>query len=161
MATWNLQETFCHFLICNGGSCMQRQAEEVTQAIRDEITLLGVDRQMHTTRTRCNGRCADACVVIAYPEGIWYKDITPGLGRELVHRHAVGSRLEEQIVYSFDQRFEATGLSAVGQNKQSAAAARCERGITQDENRSDSDIVRVPGKRENDLPDPNTEGLFE
>lgn len=118
MTTWNLQETFCHFLICNGGSCMKRQAEEVTEAIRDEIILRGADRQIHTTRTRCNGRCSDACVVIAYPEGIWYKDITPELGRELVRRHAAGSRLKERIVYSFEQRFVATGISVAGQDKQ-------------------------------------------
>lgn len=155
MATWDLQETFCHFLICNGGSCMQRQAEEVTQAIRDEISLLGADRQMHTTRTRCNGRCADACVVIAYPEGVWYKDMTPELGRELVRRHAAESRLEERIVYRFEQRFVATGLSVAGQKKSSETVIRGERGSIQDENRSDSDIVGVPGKRENDLADPN------
>ncbi|MFM9277493.1 (2Fe-2S) ferredoxin domain-containing protein [Paenibacillus jiagnxiensis] len=117
MTTWNLEETNCHLLICNGSSCMRRQAEEVTQAIRDEIALLAADRQIHTTRTRCNGRCADACVVIAYPEGVWYKHITPELGRELVRRHAAGGRLEEQIVYSFDERFVSSGLSVTGQEK--------------------------------------------
>lgn len=122
MTTWNLQETACHFLICNGGSCMKKQADEVTLAIRDEIALLDADRQIHTTRTRCNGRCADACVVVAYPEGVWYKDISPELGRELVRRHAAGVRLEERIVYSFDQRFVATGLSVTGLEKPSRAA---------------------------------------
>lgn len=161
MATWDLEETFCHFLICNGGSCMRRQAEEVTQAIRDEIALLGADRQIHTTRTRCNGRCADACVVIVYPEGVWYKEVTPGVGRELVRRHAAGHRLEERIVYRFEQRFVATGLSVAGQEKQSVTAIHGKGGSTQDESRSDSDIVRVPGKRENNPSDPNAERLFE
>lgn len=121
MTTWNLQETACHLLICNGGSCMKRQADEVTLAIRDEIALLGADKQIHTTRTRCNGRCADACVVVAYPEGVWYKDIDPELGRELVRQHAAGSRLEERIVYSFDEHFVATGLSVKGLEKPSHA----------------------------------------
>jgi (2Fe-2S) ferredoxin len=118
MATWNLQETRCHLLICNGGSCMLRQGEEVTQAIRDEIASLKADKWIHTTRTRCNGRCADACVVIAYPEGIWYKDITPDLARELVRKHAAGERLQSQIVYSFDRQFVFSGNTVEGTEKE-------------------------------------------
>ncbi|MDF2653494.1 MAG: cobalamin biosynthesis protein CobW, partial [Paenibacillus sp.] len=102
---------------CNGGSCLKRQADEVTLAIRDEITMLGLDRHIHTTRTRCNGRCADACVVIAYPEGIWYKDISPEEGRLLVRNHISGERLEEKIVYAFDHAFVPTGRSVTGIDK--------------------------------------------
>ncbi|WP_036720684.1 (2Fe-2S) ferredoxin domain-containing protein [Paenibacillus harenae] len=114
MTTWNLQQTRCHLLICNGGSCMKRGGEEVTQAIRDEITKLGADKLIHTTRTRCNGRCADACVVIAYPEGVWYKDINPETGRQLVRRHVEGQQLEEQILYSFDRQFIASDRAVEG-----------------------------------------------
>lgn len=118
MTTWNLQQTQCHLLICNGESCMRRLGDEVTQAIRDEIKKLGVDATMHTTRTRCNGRCADACVVIAYPEGIWYKDISPEEGRALVRKHSKGERLEEKAVYAFDRQFVPTGRSAIGIEKE-------------------------------------------
>ncbi len=93
---------------------MKQGGEEVTQAIRDEVTKLGADKLIHTTRTRCNGRCADACVVIAYPQGVWYKNITPETGRLLVHKHLEGSRLEEQIVYSYEREFIASGLSIEG-----------------------------------------------
>lgn len=118
MTTWNLQQTRCHLLVCNGSSCMQRQADEVTLAIRDEISALGLDRHIHTTRTRCNGRCADACVVVAYPEGIWYKDMTPEEGRLLVRKHNAGERLEEKIVYEFDGQFISTGRSVAGIDKE-------------------------------------------
>jgi hypothetical protein len=43
MATWNLIGTKHHVLICNGGSCMRKGGEEVTQAIRSEIERLGLD----------------------------------------------------------------------------------------------------------------------
>lgn len=118
MTTWNLQETRCHLLICNGGSCMKKLADEVTLAIRDEISNLGVDRLMHTTRTRCNGRCADACVVIAYPEGVWYKDITPEEGRLIVRKHITGARLDEKVVYEYDRQFVMTGRTIEGIDKE-------------------------------------------
>lgn len=34
MATWNLERTNAHIMICNGASCLRKQGEEVTIAIR-------------------------------------------------------------------------------------------------------------------------------
>ncbi|WP_239617630.1 (2Fe-2S) ferredoxin domain-containing protein [Cohnella mopanensis] len=117
MSTWNLQGTSCHLLICNGGSCMRQQGEEVTVAIREEITRLEADRLIHTTRTRCNGRCLDACVVIAYPQGLWYKEMTPETGKQLVRKLVSGDRLETNLVYAFEPDAVATGASVTGIDK--------------------------------------------
>lgn len=117
MTTWNLEKTQCHLLICNGSSCLRQQGEEVTQAIREEITRLGADAYIHTTRTRCNGRCQDAAVVVAYPEGLWYQQMTPELGRQLVQCQVAGEPMRENLVYSFDGRFIATGIGKTGIDK--------------------------------------------
>ena len=84
MATWNLSNTKHHVLICNGSSCNREGAEELTQAIRKEISDRELDDTIHTTRTRCNGRCHDKCVAIAYPTGTWYKDLKPEDSSRLV-----------------------------------------------------------------------------
>ncbi|APH05063.1 (2Fe-2S) ferredoxin domain-containing protein [Bacillus weihaiensis] len=103
MTTWNLSETKHHVLICNGSSCMRKGGEEATQAFRDEITKLDLDSTIHTTRTRCNGRCKDACVAIVYPEGTWYKGLTPELSREIVQQHLVkGEIVEEAVIYQYE-----------------------------------------------------------
>ena len=72
MTTWNLNQMQRHLLICNGATCMGAGAEEVTKQIRDEIRKNRLDEMIHTSRTRCNGRCKDKCVVIDYPKGTWY-----------------------------------------------------------------------------------------
>lgn len=118
MATWNLSDTEHHVLICNGGSCMRRQGEEVTQAIREELAIQGADAQIHTTRTLCNGRCEDACVVIAYPEGIWYRGVTPELGRQIVKQHLLeGNPLPGQISYTYQNGFVRNGQATEGVSK--------------------------------------------
>lgn len=105
MTTWNLTGTKHHVLICNGSSCMRKGGEEVTQAIRDEIKRLNLDEQIHTTRTRCNGRCKDACIVIAYPEGTWYKAATPEEGRSIISEHLAGGKMiEDAVIYQFDKK---------------------------------------------------------
>ncbi|MFE5321359.1 ferredoxin [Paenibacillus sp. NPDC056579] len=122
MATWDLSKTSHHVLICNGGSCTRKEADEVTLAIRNEIAAWGADDSIHTTRTRCNGRCEDACVVTVYPQGVWYKSITPDLGRRIVREHLLqGHVLEEHLVYTYDKVFVATGLGAAGTTREEAA----------------------------------------
>lgn len=98
---------------------MRKGGEEVTLAIRDEIAAQGAAAQIHTTRTRCNGRCEDACVVIVYPEGVWYKEITPELGREVVKRHLTGGpALEELMIYSYDgESFSRSAHASEGKSK--------------------------------------------
>jgi (2Fe-2S) ferredoxin len=104
MTTWNLNGVKSHVLICNGSSCMRKGGEEVTQAIREEITLLNIDTQIHTTRTRCNGRCKDACIVIVYPEGRWFKEVTPELGRKIVQDHLQkDTSLMDSVLYEYDE----------------------------------------------------------
>ncbi|CAM3629770.1 (2Fe-2S) ferredoxin domain-containing protein [Brevibacillus invocatus] len=102
MTTWNLSGTKHHMFICNGGSCMKQQGEEVTQAIREEIKLRSADSLIHTTRTKCNGRCENACVVMIYPQGVWYQNVTPELAKRIVSEHVLGGRpQEEHLLYTY------------------------------------------------------------
>ncbi|WP_328135226.1 (2Fe-2S) ferredoxin domain-containing protein [Brevibacillus reuszeri] len=116
MATWNLSQTVHHVLICNGGSCMRKGGEEVTVALRESITRAGLDDVVHTTRTRCNGRCEDACVVIVYPEGIWYENVTPDHAEQLVEQHLrKGEPVESLLTHRFKpDGFERTATARTG-----------------------------------------------
>ena len=99
MTTWNLQGMQKHLLICNGSTCMGAGAEEVTLAIRDEIAKQKLDEQIHTSRTRCNGRCRDKCIVISYPEGNWYSVPDGNVGRGIV----TDSIADEHRIYTMGQ----------------------------------------------------------
>ncbi|MFC3885005.1 ferredoxin [Bacillus songklensis] len=115
MATWDLSETKHHVLICNGSSCNQVGAEELTQAIRKEISHRELDDTIHTTRTRCNGRCHDKCVVIAYPTGIWYKDLKPEDSPLFVDSLITGEDCTGKVSHSFNgQGFERADGVVIG-----------------------------------------------
>ncbi|CAM3791238.1 (2Fe-2S) ferredoxin domain-containing protein [Mesobacillus zeae] len=120
MTTWNLSGVNSHILICNGSSCMRKGGEEVTEAIRREIAELNLDSRIHTTRTRCNGRCKDACIVIEYPEGTWYKEMTPELGRRLARNHIESDQgLHDSVLYSYEdsQYVQISSESEKGKDK--------------------------------------------
>ncbi|SET55105.1 ferredoxin [Paenibacillus sp. NFR01] len=118
MTTWNLHGTRSHLLVCNGSSCKKARGEEVAEAIEREIEKQGADSRIHTTVTHCNGRCADGCIVIAYPEGLWYKDMTPKLGKKLVRGLLQGEAMEENLLYTYDEGLKAVdGRGAKGKKK--------------------------------------------
>lgn len=98
MTTWNLNQMQRHLLICNGATCMSAGAEEVTKQIRDEIRKNRLDEMIHTSRTRCNGRCKDKCVVIDYPKGTWYSVQNEETSRAIVQDTAE----ESSIIYSVE-----------------------------------------------------------
>lgn len=102
MTTWNLNGTKKHVLICNGSSCMRKEGEEITLAIRDEIKILELEQQIHTSRTKCNGRCKDACVVVVYPEGNWYSATSTEVGRSIIKSYLdLTVDLDNSLIYSF------------------------------------------------------------
>lgn len=91
-----------HLLLCNGKSCTRAGAEDVTKAIRNEIKEQGLQKEVHTTKTLCNGRCMDSCTVVEYPRGNWYKKMTPELGRKLVRELIKGNRSSHCMSYNYD-----------------------------------------------------------
>ncbi len=118
MTTWNLQGTVNHLLICGGSSCRKHKGEEVAEAIEDEIEKQGAASRIHTTVTECNGRCSDACIVISYPEGVWYKEMTPKAGKKLVRKVLQGEQLEDHMLYTYDGGLRAaTEKGAKGKRK--------------------------------------------
>ncbi|MDQ0252748.1 (2Fe-2S) ferredoxin [Evansella vedderi] len=119
MATWVLRETTHHVFICNGGSCTKAGAEQLVQAVRKEIGERGLDGRIHTSRTLCNGRCQDKCVLISYPEGYWYKEMTSEDAPPFVESLLTGEIMEEKLSLSFDgSGFQPTEGTFVGIDKQ-------------------------------------------
>jgi (2Fe-2S) ferredoxin len=124
MATWNLSGTKHHVFMCNGSTCMSQGAEDVTRAIREEIAANGADGIIHTTRTRCQGRCEDACVVTVYPQGSWFKAATPELGRRIVSEHLLqGEMMQEHMSFTYSDMLVPTSSSVVGISKKAAVSS--------------------------------------
>lgn len=121
MPTWNLSDMHHHILLCNGSNCTGAGAEEVTRAVRAEIKARGLNHQIHTTRTRCNGRCEDKCVSIVYPDGIWYKNLTPEDAAPLIDSIVnQEENLADKISHQFNGvHFKRTEGTIVGKEKRS------------------------------------------
>ncbi|RZI50344.1 (2Fe-2S) ferredoxin domain-containing protein [Aeribacillus pallidus] len=115
MATWNFDFLKHHILICNGSTCMRNEAEQVTESIRQAISQKGLENYIHTTRTRCNGRCKDKCVVVLYPEGIWYKQFRPSDAPSFVEALSKGVPYDQKVSHYYKNgKFKRTDYTVKG-----------------------------------------------
>jgi (2Fe-2S) ferredoxin len=73
MAIKDLSKVQKCFLICNGGSCLKKDADQITVSIRKNIQNNKMTDEIHTIRTKCVGRCEDAPVLISLPSNEWFK----------------------------------------------------------------------------------------
>jgi (2Fe-2S) ferredoxin len=102
MAIKDLTQVSRHLFLCNGGSCTRKGADQTTAKIRECIKDEGLDPEVHTTKTYCNGRCDDGPVVIVMPEGVWYKNITPEMSKKFVMQQLVkGQPLHEHVLFNY------------------------------------------------------------
>ncbi|MGY4385772.1 (2Fe-2S) ferredoxin [Pedobacter sp. UYP24] len=102
MAIKDLTEIKKHLFICNGSSCKRLGAEEATGVLRSAIKKAGLHQEIHTSKTLCNGRCDDAPVVIAMPEGKWFKNITPESAEIFVKEYLVEEKpLSHLTLYTY------------------------------------------------------------
>ncbi len=92
MAVKDLIQTKKCLFLCNGGSCMKKDAEEVTQAVRKCIKEMGLDDEYHTVRTKCIGRCDDAPVAMLAPNNVWLKLLVPDKCAEVL------TEIEQELV---------------------------------------------------------------
>ena len=100
MTTWDLSGTRRLVLLCNGDTCSDHGGDLVTVTLRRELQRLGLDPFVHTARTRCLGRCEDACTVVVQPDNIWYRNVTPAVAVTIVARHlAADEPMHEQVSF--------------------------------------------------------------
>jgi (2Fe-2S) ferredoxin len=97
---------------------MRNHAEEVTNAIREQIASKGEDTRIHTTRTRCMGRCDDGCIVVVYPEGIWYKAVEPHIAQQIVQDHLVDNKIvDKNVLFTYNEHLLPAPNTVVGISK--------------------------------------------
>jgi (2Fe-2S) ferredoxin len=80
--------------------CGARGGAEVLQAfVRRLLREPGLGEGTAITGCGCLGPCFDGPMVVVYPDGVWYRGVTPADVDEIVEAHLVGGRPVERLMY--------------------------------------------------------------
>ncbi len=89
-----------HVLICGGTGCTSSGSVKIQEAFETHLTANGINEEVKIVQTGCFGLCALGPVVIIYPEGTFYSQVTPEDVKEIVEEHLLKGRIVERLVYA-------------------------------------------------------------
>jgi (2Fe-2S) ferredoxin len=92
-----------HVVVCTGGFCSPDRAGRAIYSLLARLlqreNLLFGPRRVKRGETPCLGVCSDGPIVVVYPEGVWYANVTPSLLERIVVEHLRDGRVVEEAVF--------------------------------------------------------------
>jgi NADP-reducing hydrogenase subunit HndC len=88
-----------HVLICGGAGCVSSGCKSVKEAFLSELEEKGLSEDVKVVETGCIGSCDLGPVMVVYPEGVFYKKVSPEDVPEIVEEHLLKGRPVERLMY--------------------------------------------------------------
>ena len=88
-----------HVLVCGGTGCTSSHSNEIIDALNANIKEKGLEEEIKVVKTGCFGLCALGPIMIVYPEGCFYSEVTADDVPEIVEEHLLKGRIVKRLLY--------------------------------------------------------------
>lgn len=87
-------------LVCGGTGCTSSHSLQVIEQLEKSFEELGIDDVL-IVKTGCFGLCALGPIMIVYPEGAFYSQMTPEHAKTVAEKHLVkGGEIVKELLYA-------------------------------------------------------------
>jgi (2Fe-2S) ferredoxin len=98
-----------HMFVCTGPDCTTLEEGEVTWTYvkqrMKELNITGPDGPAYRTRCKCLRICTGGPISVVYPEGTWYRNVTPENAERIIQEHVIGGRIVEDLCFARNPLF--------------------------------------------------------
>ncbi|MCX5906659.1 MAG: (2Fe-2S) ferredoxin domain-containing protein, partial [Deltaproteobacteria bacterium] len=88
-----------HLLICAGLACITCGSLKVRERLEKELKDRGLENKVKVVITGCAGLCAEGPLMLVYPEGTFYRKLTPEDVSLIVEEHILKGKPVEKLFY--------------------------------------------------------------